>query len=185
MNESDTNFFNYAAKNTKIVTRPHEIKHLASYYKHKNYSDPVKFAKNSFATDFTGIIAHRDNAFYETFKNAFQRLFEAGITSVINVKSSNKEVGKAIDRLLSKHSHEEFKVYNEKKELVALSLSHLSPGFIIWLTALVLVILVFFLEILHYKCSKAWKEFLLKREAEVIMKNENKIKVRFIKVAQK
>lgn len=183
ISKEDINVFNFELKNAVHWTRPLQPKHKTTYYKFKNSSEPIKFVEGYIFRGTTGIIALKEDLFFETFKNAFQRLFEAGITNHIIIKTSDKEEQKTLEYYKSKLS-EDFKVYNEKKELVPLSLSQLGAAFIIWLTAVLIVILVFFLEFLHFKCSQAWEKFLFNRETELIMKNERRLKAQFMKVGQ-
>lgn len=162
INHFDKNVLNFASKNTVPWFAPRKFQQIDKYYKHANYSEPVKFAKGYVARGITGIFGHKEDLFFVTFKNEFQKLFEAGITNVVKLNSS-----KSFDeKVMNSKLHKDFTVYDEKKELVPMSMSQLSAGFIIWFSAILIVILVFFLEILYYKLSQVWEQFLFDRETK-------------------
>lgn len=180
INASDVNIFNFNLKNTMVYLKPKYAQDINKYYKFKNYTDPVKFVEGRFVRGTTGIIAMKEKFYFEIFRNEFQRLFEAGITSVANDRYTNEHniTEDLVETLKPIEFSKDFTVYDEKKELVPLSLSQLSAGFIIWLTAVMSAILVFILEFVHYKCSEVWEKFLLRREEKVIMENEKRSRVK-------
>lgn len=167
LNMVDRNLFNYTLKIAVPFMKLHGLEEKSIYFKNIHYSDPIKFAKGTMFNQYAGITANHNDNYFAIFRDEFQRLFEAGITKVVVGKS---EMSKLSNDVLKSKLSKDFEVYDQQKELVPLSLSQLSAGFVIWIVAVMIAIFVFFLEILHHKCSQAWHKFRLEKDTKITIK---------------
>jgi hypothetical protein len=163
----NSDYFEYSKKNIHTMWLSLYIK-KENAYKLPNYSDPVKFCKDSMLRQFVGKVFINTDYLYEIFHNAFQRLFEAGITGFLAEKYNIRGYKLPSERKALRN----LEIHKEAKEFVVLSMTDLRPGFIIWLVTVAASILVFIGEILHKTCSDKMRNVLLKNQELAQQKNQ-------------
>lgn len=162
----DRNFFHPLSK--KVITYPRYpgSDRQTLILKNKFYNDPYKTTTDNVFVKLAGYSARKSNNLFKTFRDEFQRLFEAGIT--------NKFYGGKFTDFLK---DDKVVIYDDKKEFVKLSVGILKAGFIIWSVTVFISILVFFGEILHFKYVQKGKIEHKKR----IVKIKNKLRKKFMR----
>jgi hypothetical protein len=108
-------------------------------FKNHYIENHLKFSKDNFHSGFIGIAFHKNSVFFQMFKTEIQKLFESGIIQ-------NDELTFGLKRF-----NEIFKVHEESKNIVPLSLQMLQGGFVIWLIAVFISIMTFVAEIIFNK----------------------------------
>lgn len=115
-------------------------------FQRKGFENPCKFAEDDVNKFKLGFVTQPNHILFKLFKDEFQKLFESGITQ--SIKASLK-------KQLEKEFLEEFQVFTgERDEVAPLTLFDLKAGFVIWLVAVAVCVLVFIGEILHSQISK-------------------------------
>jgi hypothetical protein len=161
--EFETNYFDHKLKHVSASERMKTSKKFYINYFHENTQYPLKFAKDNLANQKLGFRMFKNEILYPFFKKNFQRLFEAGIFKVFGKK------------LTEVQNINDFSPYTgERVTVEPLSMSILQAGFVIWLIAVFICILVFFGEIFHYKLSQ-------KIDTESLMRKFSSTKVEIIK----
>lgn len=127
-----------------------------------NCSYPIKFLSDNLFVLTSGISSPKNNPMFKMFRENIQRLHESGITQKLKgIKYSNHESYKKIIR-----------VHEEPAKFVPMNLTMLEAGFIIWLVAVAISIVVFFCEIMFYHISC----FIVKIRTKRIDKASKQIK---------
>lgn len=98
----------------------------------------MKFSKDNMLTVLLGFGLVRNDIFYGTFRDEFQRLFESGI--IQKCQANIDEVNGMSE------DGENIRLYEKKKKDEVLSWKHLYAGFYLWLGACCLSFLAFISE---------------------------------------
>jgi hypothetical protein len=102
-----------------------------------------KFLDDNLFTVTSGIVSNKNCIFYKLMRDNVQKLFEAGITQKLKgTKYTNLQFYKDL-----------IKVHDTTKNWIPLDLTMLEAGFIIWLIAVAISILVLLIEVLFYYLS--------------------------------
>lgn len=125
------------------------------------YDQPVKFIEENVIEFSSGISSKKNCIFFKLLKDNVQRLFEAGITQ--KLKSTKYTNDPNYIKLLN--------VHEQAKNWAPLDLTMLEAGFIIWLVAVGISILVFFGEIIFYRVIR----YIKRKTGEKSRQNNVKI----------
>jgi hypothetical protein len=106
------------------------------------YDHPCKFVQDNLYTFNTGFYLRQNDPIFKILKKVFQRLFEAGVLNY------------SYEMFSSAYQREMIEYTGEREEVKSLSLFDLRAGFIIWLVAVSICILIFIGEILHFQMFK-------------------------------
>lgn len=129
-----------------------------------NCSYPMKFLSDNLFDLTSGFSSPKNNPMFKMFRENIQRLHESGITQKLKgIKYSNHESYKKIIR-----------VHEELAKFVPMNLTMLEAGFIIWLVAVAISIVVFFCEIMFYHISC----FIVKIRTKSIEKASKQTKIK-------
>lgn len=117
------------------------------------YGLTYKFTKDNIFQITQGLSLPKNSIFFVLFKTEFQKLFESGIVQKFKFKSFFSYDEYRYDQ----KEISIFKIHQEGKEVVPLSLSHLEAGFVIWLVTVLISIFVFLIENIYYQISKTYQ----------------------------
>lgn len=126
--------------------RPLSRKHQHQEFFFRFFNDPIKFTSDNIATYNIAFIMRRNSIYYKNFREVIQRLFEAGILEQIPGISMFAKSTRGSSGFDAFEMH--FKKYERKKDQVVLSLDYLHAGFLVWVGAVIVSIIVFVGELI-------------------------------------
>lgn len=100
-----------------------------------------KITEDSFTMVHSGFSVAKNNIFYRILQKNIQKLYESGITQYYMNHSS--DYTKSFE-----------KYTGEREDWAPLSMENLRAGFVIWFVTVIMSIIVFIYEIIHYKYTK-------------------------------
>lgn len=141
-------------------------------------NDSFKFTKDDVFVHKIGIGFIRNSINFKLFRDEFEKLFESGIHHVTEQKLFKDKLMKSL------------KVVAQEIEIKVLTLEDLESGFVIWLIAVLITIIIFICEKIYFKItneenwtkSKVVEEKNQKRKKKSAKKERPKIKTKFINV---
>jgi hypothetical protein len=142
-------------------------------FKIQNFPHPYKFMQDNVKEESYGISSSRNNILFKTFMNYVEKLFESGITQTF----------KSIKYTNFKEYEDLFEIYEPSIGLAPLNMTMLEAGFVIWLVAVGISLLVFIGEILIFYFSNFIKKHQSKHETKIASFVKKK-KTRIVKVRQ-
>jgi hypothetical protein len=134
-------------KNVKPTARYPETQSKPLIFKESQQY--FKYTKDNLVVYQMGIAFTREFIHFELFRDEFQKLFESGIVKKfgLNIYDNMNSAAKLSIMLLNKE--EDPKVF---------SLEDLKSGFVIWLVTVLIAMVVFICEKIHYQVSNKTKE---------------------------
>lgn len=162
-------FFHFKNKNSWMQPRTIKgIENLRRFYKVETFDDPVKLLKDNAGSFFMGFRMYSNNLYFRMFAKEFQKLFEAGITEMIDQQTMAD---------ITRNLKDYFEIHVETRdEVTPLTLTDLHAGFIIWLSVVLVTIFVFICELIKHKCTREMLKIQQKRR--IMKKNQTRINLK-------
>lgn len=150
--------------------------HPNMLFRTQYYDRPVKFLKDNIIIHSSGVSSPRDVPQFKMFKTNLQSLFEAGIIPY-KLKAAK------FSYYYELHGSN-FKVAEDPPKFMPMNFTLLEAGFVIWLIAVAITILVFFGEIIFFHASKFFDVEKLKINTFKAQKQAKMKKLKWSKIVK-